>query len=1181
MISSVSSAFRRARSSNGFKRPSLTLPLIRQTKCIWEPVSADSQALDPLSDLLVPQIDENDIPKTADLPPEATRKQLLPLLRLLGCADDIPKPRKGTTNLGYTNPQEPLNRALRRESLDRYRTEDDSYSEKRSISLAGLTARYILHKVWPERHELHDAGYPLRPRFFAMGAGAREYLHDRNADASDIGLWSYVLLARTGSEAIARLAWLCKRLNYRVPSFTFNHTLRHLSGHTIWTLNKVTMLLDEYLTRNDETSKRLKKPHLKVDPVTKRIMFLRLFRLANYFAPRQLLDVAKVYAKHSIDEPAEISKNDVTFCNHIIWAIGNPPRISAPYWVSLKYIIDTQVFLLRKMFQAKPVMHLDPKGFKGIVRTRLAAPRTVAERGMVSRQGLNWPPWKDIRDGYDESHTRIDSDSEELVATDAGQVLAEMQRSGYPLGEWEKAAMVLAGREEDGTPTPPRRLWFVAGSNTGEENPLTIWQARIRATRTLNEAWHVFIQFLNITQTTNQERSAASHVFQEMFAKVLQARNQHALDKYPPVEEQQWVLPKPREGLKRFVPASEAEQLFTPPEPQPDITDGYLRTKDTTIRGPTDVKRGPNLEDRATVNISETKNLLDPPSDPAKGAYIPAAPPTVDELWALMLRRSISPSFGLIKLLITNSASVPEAHRYLQEWYRHPSRRRSIRTTSGNEVWEWWTILHRKDLEKLQVRQFGVYSSFMDQRSPATLTNPLTTPPSNIQQAADTIEASPAILELATAYIIALTNTTHAPRKSHRFKDHFDFGKSLLFGHIPHAIILATAFRITSLAAWTAILRALNYTRHHRGLFQSSWARTAAGRLASARFGEGNPNRKMRYRDVNVCVAKVSEYVREIWGYPQDMAFVYELIIAAEKGWEYERMLASHNRLGNDKWFTITRNSGKTSPQSTKVDEGSGDATAMYSHRPLPWRAEHAVEVFECVVGIRKVEVRSFKNTGTPKSRRVGVPKTLKKDGDGDGDTIEVNDYEGLFEQLAELSNIPLHDTNANNNDGGIVSRLPPITTPRTAHIHAYVRLLLKTAVWDFEPVVRLLRWMIRYKNFLEVKNRRLPLIAVRALWDLYVGLDVRKDKLTEEEFKVVEARRGRFEVVERLIRERLKEWGGWATDVEVAAYKGLNWRELREGGYNSDNYKRGEEVDEEFWREEGTEEGGEEGTRQ
>ncbi|KAK6533607.1 hypothetical protein TWF694_002544 [Orbilia ellipsospora] len=1162
MISSVGSAIRRARSSNGFKRPSLSLPLIRQTECILDPVSISPPALDLFSDL-VPQIDEIDIPKTADLPPEATRKQLLPLLRLLGCADDIPKPRRGTTNLGYTNPQEPLNRALRRKSLDKYRKKDETYTENRNISLAGLTARYILHKVWPERHELHDAGYPLRPRFFAMGAGAREYLRERNSDASDIGLWSYVLLARTGSEAIARLEWLCHKINYRVPSFAFNHTLRHLSGHSIWTLKKVTRLLDEYLTRNDETSKRLGKPQLKIDSVTKRIMFLRLFRLANYFAPRQLLDVAEVYAKHSIDEPAEISKNDVTFCNHIIWAIGNPPRISAPYWVSLKYIIDTQVFLLRKMFHANPVMHLDPKGFRGIVRTRLAAPRTAAERGMISRQGLNWPPWKDIRDGYDEAVSRIDSDSEEMVAGDAGRVLAEMQRSGFPLGEWEKAAMVLSGREEDGTPTPLRRIWFVAGRNTGEENPFTIWQARIRGTRTLNESWHVFIKFLNVSQTTNQERSAASHVFQEMFDKVLQARKQDALNKYPPVEEQQWLPPKPREGLKRFVPVSEAEQLFIPPEPQPNITDDYLRIKDTTIRGPTDIKRGPNLEDRATVSISETKNLLDPPSDPAKGAYVPAAPPTVDELWALMLRRSVPPSIGLIRLLITNSASVSEAHRYLQEWYRQPSRRHSVRTAVGKEVWEWWTLLHRKELEKLDVRQFGVYSSVMDRKSRITSanTNPLKIPPSETSQAVDTISASPAILELATAYIIALTNTTYAPLKSHRFQDHFNFGKHLLFGHIPHAIILATAFRITSLAAWTAILRALNYTRHHRGLFQSSWARTASGRLASARFGEGNPNRKMRYRDVNVCVVKVWEYVREVWGYPQDMAFVYELVIAAEKGWEYERLLSSHNRLGNDKLFHVAGNSRRV-PQGARTGDGDGDE-AVYSHRPLPWRAEHAVEVWECVVGVRKAETRSFKSRGAPKPKRLGVARELEKEGwFGVDDSRDVDD--GLFEELAGLSNNQATDE---------ISLLPPITTPRTAHIHAYVRLLLKTAVWEFEPVIRLLRWMIRYKNFLEVKNRRLPLIALRAMLDLYVGLDPKG--LTEEELKIVERRREKFEEAERLVREQFKEWGGWATNVEVAAYNGLNWRELREGDIEYDGHQ--EEPDEEFWREEGTEEGGEE----
>ncbi|KAF3910861.1 hypothetical protein ABW20_dc0106396 [Dactylellina cionopaga] len=1138
MISSASSAIRRARSHHGLY-PTRT-PII-QTKCILATVPHNRRRFDsaaqaelaeqePLSNPLAPPS-----PRDPSLPPEATRKQLLPILRLLGCADDIPLPRKGSTNLGYTNPQAPLNRALRRESLQKHNSADGSPRENRGISLAGLTARYILYKVWPDRQQLYDEGYPLRREFFALGLPAREYLRSRNADYSDLSLWAFVLLGRSGPEAISRLDWLCRKLRFRVPSFTVNHTLRHLSGHTTLTVRKITLLVDKYLTKNREMAEQLQKPDHRVDSVTKRIMFLRLFRLANYFAPTHLLLVAKVYAKHSIDSPAEISKNDVTFCNHIIWSISSPPRISNPYYTSLRYIIDAQVFLLKKMFQANPVMHLEPKGFRGIVRTRLASPRSPTERGIISQQGSNWPPWKEATDGYDESHSRVQSETEEMIVGDAGLFLKEMQRAGYPLGTWEKAAMVLSGREDDGAPTVLRRTWFIAGSSSGNDNPFTIWQARIRATRTLNEAWHIFLLFLNVPLTTMMEKVGAVHVFQEMFLKVLQARKQNWRKEYPSTQE---VLTRPTPNFRRFVPGEELERIYAPTEPQPDPTDHYLRSGDTIVRGPTKPNYGPNFEDRATISIGDTKNLLEPPQDPARGAYIPTPPPSVDELWSIMVRRDVSPSLGLIKHLVSNSASASEAHRYLEAWYDPPTRRRFIRTEKGETVWEWWKVLHRKELEKLEIKQIS-----LEELPKISVTESLH-PEAKV--------SASATIDLAIAYIASLTSTTYAPSKSHRFDDHLLFAKKLLFGRVPHAIIVASSFGITSITAWTNILKALNYTRLHRGLFQSSWARTAVGRLSSAKFSEGNPHRRMKYRDVNLSVLKIWQHVRSIWGaYPQDMGFVYELVVAAEKGWEYEMNLLRHGNFG---------------------DEQVGAP-----HKPMPFRAADAVEIWESVVGIRELNTRSFrKHTGAKdfirlRIRRVGAgewagEKAGVDPGDeaGEDENTESADarqeQELLFEKLVELSS-PVQEEK---------SRLPPMVAVRTAHIHGYIRLLLKTGQDEFNPVLRLLKWMVHYSDFLEVRNRRLPIIALRALWNLYAGMDTRN--LTKEDIEVVESRKTKFEEAKKLVGGGLKGWGGWASEAEVAAYNGENWRDLRDEG----DVVEGK--DDELWDEEGLEEGGEEG---
>ncbi|KAK6357116.1 hypothetical protein TWF718_001442 [Orbilia javanica] len=1147
MISGANFAIRRVRRLTGRNHLYPAKTSVLQTKCVLPSVNWDRLPFDPDLDISPPepttqinedglnseipdlaqQVPEYTLPFDANKPPEAIRKHLLPLLRLLGCADDIPKPKKGTTNLGYTNLNKPLNRALRRESLNDFNPSasegisTQAPPEARGISCAGLAARYILYKIWPHREELYSKGYPLRRVFFALGDRALKYIASRNADPGDIALWAHVVLASSGAEGAARLHWLCRKLRFRVPSFIFNHTLRHQSGHTAYTVKRLTNLVDSFLIRNIEIAEHMRKPNFIIDALTKRIMFLRLFRLANYYAPTQLPHVARVYAKHCIDPPAEITMNDIIFCNHILWSIAGPPRIASPYWTSLRYIIDAQIFLLRKMFLANPVMHLDPKGFRGIVRTRLAAPRSVAERGIIARQGENWPPRKDITDGYDQTHTRIDLDHEMPITGEAGKVLTEMQRAGYPLQTWERSAMILSGREEDGTPTVPRRTWFINGTSTGEESPFTLLQARIRATRTLDEAWHIFVNFLKETLVTPQERSGIVHVYQDMLERVIQARKQEALDKYlPQVEEAPFVIPE-RTGLKRFIPPSEElDVIYAPPKPKKDPTEHYLRQSDTTIRGPTLIRRGPNLEDRATVSIGDTKNIIPPPADPSRGVFVPTPAPTVRELWDLMIRNGVKPSLSLTKLLVSNASTANEAETYLEEWYSYPRNRQTFKTEKGKIEFRWWQVFHRRELEKLRIRQFGVQHADIED-----------------EDNEDLIYVSSATVDLAISYIHCLTSTTFAPRKNRTFLNHWNFASGLLFLRVPQAIIIASGFKITSLSAWTSILKALNYTHHHRGLFRSELSKFATSRLASARFGEGNPRRKMKYRDVNICVKKVWEYLRTHWGYPLEASIIYEFTIAAERGWEYEQQL-------------------RTSTNSR-----------IHAHERMPFRTRDAVEMFETAVGIRKATQMSFKNPGDIVWRRLGAVAPVEVGGstggcdvrEGNGDPEDENmDEDIIFSKLVELS-APMEDEK---------SRLPPQVTPRTAHLHAYMRLLLRTGYEEYEPILRLLKWMGRYSDFLELRNRRLTIIAMKAMWDFNRGLEEIEDPVAR--LKVWQSREAKFKEAKKLFTEGLKGWGSWPSDAEVAAYNGENWRELRDGEPR-EAFRPGKDYDE--WMEEDVEE--------
>ncbi|KAJ6261837.1 hypothetical protein Dda_2636 [Drechslerella dactyloides] len=1042
-------------------------------------------------------------PWNMDDGPQATRTKLLPLLRMLGCADDIPEPKKGTTNLGYSSPNNPLSRAIRRASDD---TQPDGRKQQpKVISLAGLTTRYLLQIVWPRRHELQAEEYPYLRDRIALSKPCLLHLESRNADSDDLGRWAFVLLARSGPESLSRLNWLCVMRNYRVPPLVFNHTLRHLSGHTSQTVRKAAYLVNQYLVRNAEIVEELNRPELAVDSVTKRIMFLRLFRISNYFAPTELPLVADIYAKHCIDKPAVITKHDVTFVNHILHAISLIPRIRSPYFTSLRYIIDAQVRLLRKMFKADPVMQLEPKGFRGIVRTRLAAPRSSSERSLIAQQGFNWPPWKEDHDGYDLSHTRIDSETEVPRVSDAGLVLAEMQHAGYPLQTWEQSAMILSGIEIKGTPTVPRRTWFMAGSSSGSDSPLTLWQARIRATRTLNEAWHIFIQFLQLRFETQAEKAGAVNVFQDMFAKILQARKQAWEDKYQePVER---VAPvEPRTGFSRFLPGDELE--YIPPPPKNDPTANYLRTANTTVRGPTDIKRGPNIEDRATTSIGDTTNLLPAPENPARGAYVPVPPPTVDQLLKTMSRKGLKPTLGLIKLLINSAQSHAEAVKYLEIWYSYPLGPNFSKLVDFEAV-KWWTFRKPAQLEQLKTAE----PIFHPDRIPG-----------------DGDKDFPyAMTELAISFIVALTSTTYAPRKLRKFRLHLDFARQLLFHRIPHAIVLAVSLRLTSTVAWQAIIRGLNVSHLPRGLFQAREARYPGDLLAPVGFWDGPAGRKMKMRDVNATVAKIWKYLEDGWRsrnramgsrseawkfnwnvdmgwrFPGEPALVYELTIAAERGWEYEQQL-------------------KTS-------------SLTELHAPLPFRASDVVRIFETMVGVQGAQPPDDTNTDTG------------ADTDKNTTYDKPDSEDDPFTLLIAAAPRP-----------GTKSTLPPVVIPRTAHIHAYVRLLLKTAEDDYEPLVRLTRWIIYYAHFLETKNRRLPIIAMGALWDCYSGL--LDGKLSLAERKIVQARAERLQAVKTLVQTELRDWGGWASKGEVAAYLGENWRDLRESEWDDKDKEKQEYED-------------------
>jgi hypothetical protein len=151
-----------------------------------------------------------------------------------------------------------------------------------------------------------------------------------------------------------------------------------------------------------------------------------------------------------------------------------------------------QFELLKAMAAHDPVLPVSRAGYQAVVAVQLAHKKTEAERRYADYKAPSWPPWKSDRLGID---SKRGSDG---MKSRAMQVMSQMKDAGYSFTLWEDVASILAGWDVDGSPTiQTRRLAsptkFLQGPSKSSIDDPAIWAARIRATRTLREAWACFL----------------------------------------------------------------------------------------------------------------------------------------------------------------------------------------------------------------------------------------------------------------------------------------------------------------------------------------------------------------------------------------------------------------------------------------------------------------------------------------------------------------------------------------------------------------------------------------------------------------------------------------------------------------------------------------------------------------
>jgi hypothetical protein len=238
---------------------------------------------------------------------------------------------------------------------------------------------------------------------------------------------------------------------------------------------------------------------IDVSPDAVFVVFIRLSRHAREVWPEALPSIADYLVRFLPD----IKRNNrgyvypianaVSFMlNKAMYLISEPTAV-APF-VDTSYQEAAVIRILSAMAEHDPPIVINREGYRAVIRSQLASQKTPREKQWADLKALSWPPWKEDR-------TNMDSEiGPDHGISRAGASLQRMQEAGYALESWEKVARLFTGWDVDGTPTIQTRVILpIWGENVKwnwtQSHEASIWVARIKTTRTVQEAWACYQAF--------------------------------------------------------------------------------------------------------------------------------------------------------------------------------------------------------------------------------------------------------------------------------------------------------------------------------------------------------------------------------------------------------------------------------------------------------------------------------------------------------------------------------------------------------------------------------------------------------------------------------------------------------------------------------------------------------------
>ncbi|KAL9018694.1 MAG: hypothetical protein Q9185_004008 [Variospora sp. 1 TL-2023] len=344
----------------------------------------------------------------------------------------------------------------------------------------------------------------------------------------DLAAWHWVLSANTAMEATRRLATLIKppvsasRDFAPIPVFVFLRIL-HRADIGLWALHSLIRQVWRILGSCHQPQMVPGPNVMSQSPCTEKspasigldelvLLVIRLLRHARKVWPASCIVVAQLWITYAnADRTSKRPKYDAAtrrtslklsfYYNRVLSLLALPSN-QTPYR-SLHHRQHAQFMVIRQMNAFSPPLIINREGYRAVARVQLAHRKTGRERRWAKLKAMSWPPWKEDKLGVDASI------GIEYGISRAFDSLRQMADAGYRSLEWEHAARTLAGWDTDHSPTIQTRSAIIPRSDSDpsysvcklalsaeadalKTDPEILWLARIKATRTLQEAWICF-----------------------------------------------------------------------------------------------------------------------------------------------------------------------------------------------------------------------------------------------------------------------------------------------------------------------------------------------------------------------------------------------------------------------------------------------------------------------------------------------------------------------------------------------------------------------------------------------------------------------------------------------------------------------------------------------------------------